>query len=53
MTAWEGFILAVITIGSVCAAYWSGQQTILNRFRDMEQRRKERERRWREFDDQD
>ena len=52
MSAWEGFILAVVTIGSVCAAYLSGQQTILNRFRDMENRRKERERRWREFDDQ-
>lgn len=53
MSGWEGFILAIVTIGSVCAAYWSGQQTILNRFRDMENRRKERERRWREFDDQD
>jgi hypothetical protein len=53
MSAFEGFILATVTLGSVCAAYWSGQQTILNRFRDMEQRRKERERRWREFDDQD
>ena len=53
MTAWEGFILAIVTLGSVCAAYWSGQQTILNRFRDMENRRKERERRWREFDDRD
>jgi DNA-binding helix-hairpin-helix protein with protein kinase domain len=53
MSAWEGFILALVTLGSVCAAYWSGQQTILNRFRDMEQRRKERERRWREFDDQE
>lgn len=53
MSGWEGFILALVTLGSVCAAYWSGQQTILNRFRDMEQRRKERERRWREFDDQD
>ena len=53
MSGWEGFILALVTLGSVCAAYWSGQQTILNRFRDMENRRKERERRWREFDDQD
>ena len=52
MSGWQGFILALVTIGSVCAAYWSGQQTILNRFRDMENRRKERERRWREFDDQ-
>lgn len=52
MSGWQGFILALVTIGSVCAAYWSGQQTILNRFRDMENRRKERERRWREFDDE-
>ena len=52
MTAFEGFILALVTLGSVFAAYWSGQQTMLNRFRDMENRRKERQRRWEEFDDE-
>jgi len=51
MSGWQGFILALITIGSVCAAYWAGQQNILIRFRDMEQRRRERERRWEEFED--
>ena len=52
MSGWEGFILAVVTIGSVCAAYWAGQQNILIRMRDLDERRRERERRWREFDDQ-
>ena len=52
MSGWEGFILAVVTIGSVCAAYGAGQQNIVIRMRDLDERRRERERRWREFDDQ-
>lgn len=51
MSGLEGFILAIVTIGSVCAAYWAGQQNILIRFRDMENRRRERQRRWEEFED--
>jgi hypothetical protein len=51
MSGWEGFWLAVVTLGSVLAAYWSGQQTMLNRFRDLEHRRRERDLRWREFDE--
>lgn len=52
MSGWEGIFLALITLGSVCAAYWAGQQNILIRMRDLDERRRERERRWREFDDE-
>lgn len=53
MSGWEGFILAIVSIGSVCAAYCAGQQNILIRMRDMENRRRERMRRWEEFYDEE
>ena len=49
MSGWEGFILAVVTLGSVCAAYWAGQQNILTRMRDLQEKR----RRWQEWEDFD
>lgn len=52
MSGWDGIFLAVLTMCSVCTAYWLGQQNIIIRLRDMELRRRERQRRWEEFDDE-
>ena len=49
MSGWEGIFLAPVTLGSVCAAYWAGQRSIIIRFRDHQERR----RRWREWEDFD
>ena len=47
MSGWEGIFLAGVTLGSVFAADWAGQRSMLMRFRDHQERR----RRWREWED--
>lgn len=53
MSGWEGILLAILTISSVCAAYWAGQQNILWRMRQHDERRRERYRRWAKFYDEE
>jgi hypothetical protein len=54
MSATLALSIAALTLGSCLASYWCGQQNILFRIRQHEERRRrERENRWREFDDQD
>gem|GEM_PF-2141338 len=43
--------IAALTLGSCLASYWCGQQNILFRMRQHDERRRERAKRWREFDD--
>lgn len=51
MSAEFAIALAVLGLGSCYASYRLGQQNILERFRRYSDRRREREARWREFDD--
>ena len=44
-----GLTLAALTLGSCFASYWCGQQNMLWRLRRHDERRRERERRWEEF----
>ena len=53
MSATLAISIAVLTLGSGLASYWCGQQNIIWRMRQHDERRRERESRWREFDDQD
>lgn len=53
MSAWEGIILAVVTLGSCFASYRLGQAEMLARFRNYSKRRQERYRRWAEFYDEE
>ena len=54
MSATLALSIAALTLGSCFASYWCGQQNMLWRMRQHEERRRgEREARWREFDDQD
>ena len=46
MSALEGVLLAVVTLGSCYASYCLGQREILARLRKM----REREERWQEWD---
>ena len=41
--------LAVLTLGSCFASYWCGQQNMLWRMRQHDERRRERQRRYEEF----
>jgi hypothetical protein len=45
--------IATLTIGSCFASYWCGQQNILWRMRQHDMRRREKQRRWREFEEED
>jgi len=47
MTAFEGILLAVITLGSCLASYNLGQRNMFIRMRRFEERRK----RWAEWED--
>lgn len=47
MTAFEGILLAVITLGSCLASYNLGQRNMFRRMRDLQERR----RRWAEWED--
>jgi hypothetical protein len=53
MSATLALSLAALTLGSCFACYRLGQQNILFRMRQHDERRRERENRWREFDDLD
>lgn len=53
MSATLALSIAAITLGSCFAAYWCGQQNILWRMRQHDERRREREIRWSEFYDED
>ena len=53
MSAEFGLTLAVVTILSCWASYIIGQREMLARLRRNEQRRREREKRWSEFYDED
>ena len=47
MSAFEGILLAVITLGSCLASYNLGQRNMFRRMRDLQERR----RRWQEWED--
>lgn len=47
MSAYEGILLAVITLGSCLASYNLGQRNMFRRMRDLQERR----RRWQEWED--
>ena len=47
MSAFEGILLAVITLGSCLASYNLGQRNMFRRMRDLQERR----RRWAEWED--
>ena len=47
MSAYEGILLAVITLGSCLASYNLGQRNIMRRMRDIQEKR----RRWQEWED--
>ena len=49
MSAEFGLTLAVLTLGSCFASYWCGQQSMLWRMRQHDERRRERQRRREEF----
>lgn len=47
MSAYEGILLALITLGSCLASYNLGQRNIMRRMRDIQEKR----RRWAEWED--
>lgn len=47
MSAYEGILLAILTVGSCLASYNLGQRNIMRRMRDLRERR----RRWAEWED--
>jgi hypothetical protein len=51
MSGIEGLAWAMIGLGSIYASFRLGQMNILERFRRHHERRKERELRWREFEE--
>jgi hypothetical protein len=51
MSATLAIALAGLTLGSCYASYRLGQADILARYKDYANRRREREARWREFED--
>lgn len=53
MSATLALSIAALTLGSCFASYWCGQQNILWRMRQHDERRRERQIRWSEFDDLD
>jgi len=53
MSATMAIAIAILTLGSCLASYWCGQQNILWRMRQHDERRRERQRRWREFEEED
>ena len=53
MSAELAIALALLVFASNYACFRIGQQNILFRLRRRDERRRERESRWREFDDQD
>jgi hypothetical protein len=52
MSATMAICIAALTLGSCFASYWLGQQNMLWRLRQHDERRRER-RRWEAFDDED
>lgn len=50
MSAYEGILLALITLGSCFASYHIGQKNMWERFRKLEERRR-RHAEWEDFED--
>lgn len=53
MSATLAICIAALTLGSCFASYWCGQQNVLWRMRQHDMRRREKQRRWREFEEED
>jgi len=51
MSATLAISIAVVTLGSCFASYWCGQQSMLWRMRQHDELRRERQRRYEEFED--
>jgi len=43
----------VISLIAMIASYWAGQRSILDEFEDYKRKRRERDQRWREFNEEE